>query len=184
MHDSVDGNCAFQTGGWTGSKSHRNPASWFPGTHRICCQEHCVSPEIKTQSPLSLFQAKCQESSYGSPKGSEAGHSHWVGCTCLGPGFQKAGEGWTRKGRSHGCLQCQGVMWPQLCRQRAEEHTCDLRSWPEEQRGAARRSQLQSLQEPAAGRTRLHGQEARKREDVSGAWQAQLMKTANGSVHL
>ena len=110
--------------------------------HRICCQEHCVSPEIKTQSPLSLFQAKCQESSYGSPKGLEAGHSHWVGCTCLGPGFQKAGEGWTQKGRSHGCLQCQGVMWPQLCRQRAEEHTRDLRSWPEEQRGAARRSQL------------------------------------------
>ena len=123
--NSVDGNCAFQTGGRTGSKSHRNPASWFPGTYCICCQEHCLPPEIRTQSRLSVFQAKCQESSYRSPRGLEAGHSqpHRVGCTCLGPGFQKAGEEWTRKGRSDGCLQCQGVMWPQLCRQRAEEHT-------------------------------------------------------------
>lgn len=40
----------------------------------------------QTQSRLSVFQAKCQESSYGSPRGSPGG------LHMPGPRFQRAGE--------------------------------------------------------------------------------------------
>lgn len=65
---------------------------WLPGTYHVCWQGHCVSPEIKMLSSLSLFQAKCQESNYGRARGLEAGKSQpHLGAARLGPGFQKAG---------------------------------------------------------------------------------------------
>ena len=105
-HGSVGGNDAFQPGGRTGSKSHRNPVFWLPGTYHICWQGHCTSPEIKMLSSLSLFQAKCQESNYGRAKGLEAGKSQ----PHLGAarGWAQASRRWwgcTGKGRSRGYLR-------------------------------------------------------------------------------